>query len=248
MAPRAGTPRPTGGGRQGEGVLDLLAGHRILGRLPAAELAALVRQASVRAYAERAVIFRQGDAGHGVLAVVDGYVKLSAAAPSGREVVLEVAGPGAVFGELAVLNNWPRAAEAEALSACRLLNIDAAAFIAALTRHPQAMLEVVRLLSERLRTVTEQMTDAVDLPATARLAKALLRLAALHSHKVEDGLRIDLMLSQRELGGMTGLTRESINKHLAGWRDQGWLHLVEGAIVLVRPTALREIVREHSLD
>jgi len=88
----------------------------------------------------------------------------------------------------------------------------------------------------------------VDLPAPARLAKALFRLAALHSHPVPGGLRIDLMLSQRELGGMTGLTRESINKHLSGWRDSGWVQLDERAIVLSDLSALRGLLRPSSWD
>lgn len=238
-----GTPR-----LPDENVLPLLASHRLLGRLPEAELTALVRQATLQNVPERAAIFAQGDTGNTVVAVVDGYVKMSATTAAGREVVLEVAGPGAVFGELAVLNGWPRSAEVEALSPCRLLVIEGGLFVRTLMRHPEAMLEVVRLLSERLRRVTEQMTDAVDMPAPARLAKALLKLAAMHSHKVADGLRIDLMLSQRELGGMTGLTRESINKHLATWRDAGWLRLADGAVVISRVSALRDLLREHELE
>lgn len=227
---------------------SLFAGHRVLGQFPPPALEELVRQSHIQDYAERGHIFGQGDVGHTVLAVVAGFVKLAATTPAGREVVLDVAGPGDVFGEVAVLNDWPRAAEAEALSTCRLLVIDGGRFIAALQRQPQAMLAVVRLLSARLRTATEQLTDAVDMPAPARLAKALFRLAALHSHPVPGGLRIDLPLSQRELGAMTGLTRESINKHLATWRDAGWLHLNDGAIVLARVDLLRGLLREHSWD
>ena len=236
-------PRP-----REEDLLRLLAKNPVLRRLPEAELAGLLRRANVQDVAERARIFDQGDAGRTVMAVVDGYVKLAASTAAGREVILEVAGPGAVFGELAVLNGWTRAAEAEALSACRLLVIDGAEFIRTLMRQPEAMLEVVRLVSERLRAVTELMTDSVDLPAPARLAKALLRLAALHSHAVPGGLRIDLMLSQRELGGMTGLTRESINKHLSGWRDSGWVQLDERAVVLTDPGALRGLLRNSTWD
>lgn len=227
---------------------DLLARHQVLRRLPEAELAGLLRRATTQEFAERERIFDQGDAGRTVMAVVDGYVKLAASTETGREVIPEVAGPGAVFGELAVLNGWARAAEAEALSACRLLVIDGVEFVRTLMRQPDAMLEVVRLVSERLRTVTELMTDSVDLPAPARLAKALLRLAALHSHAVPGGLRIDLMLSQRELGGMTGLTRESINKHLSGWRDSGWVQLDDRAIVLTDLAAVRALLRHSNWD
>jgi len=241
--------KPSGGPRPTEAdLLQLLGKHPVLRRLPETELVGLLRRATTQDYAERTRIFDQGDSGRTVMAVVDGYVKMATSTEAGREVILEVAGPGAVFGELAVLNGWTRAAEAEALSACRLLVIDGAEFVRTLLRQPDAMLEVLRIISERLRAVTELVIDGVDLPAPARLAKALFRLAALHSHPVPGGLRIDLMLSQRELGGMTGLTRESINKHLSGWRDSGWVQLDERAIVLSDLSALRGLLRPSSWD
>ena len=235
-------------GKHEEEILRLLEGHRFLRRLPREELHALIRQASVLAFAERDMVFAQGDTGGTGRVMVEGYVKLSSSTFGGREVVLEVAGPGAVFGELAVLNEWPRAADAAALSACRLLSIDGKQFVRTLVRAPEAMFEIIRLLSERLRSTTEQMTDGLDLPAPARLAKALMHLAALHSHPVKSGLRIDFQLSQRELGGMTGLTRESINKHLAAWRDSGWVTLSDRYVTVLNPQRLQDLLRDHSLE
>jgi CRP/FNR family transcriptional regulator, cyclic AMP receptor protein len=222
-------------------VLELLGQHRILRHLPPADLQALVRGAQVQKYLERDPIFTQGDEGQSVVAVVEGFVKLSSSTAAGREVVLEIAGPGSVFGELAVLNGWPRSADAQALSTVRLLAIEGKSFMRALERAPLALFEMCKLLSERLRRATEQITDGVDLPAGARLAKALIQLAGLHSHPTPEGLHIDVNLSQRELGGMTGLTRESINKHLASWRDTDWVRLSDGGIVLVNPRALRDL-------
>jgi CRP/FNR family transcriptional regulator, cyclic AMP receptor protein len=222
-------------------VLELLGHHRILRHLQQTELQALVRGALVQKYLDRDPIFAQGDEGQSVVAVVEGFVKLSSSTSAGREVVLEIAGPGSVFGELAVINGWPRSADAQALSTVRLLAIEGKSFMRALERAPSALVELTKLLSERLRRATEQITDAVDMPAAARLAKALIQLAGLHSHPGPDGLHIDLNLSQRELGGMTGLTRESINKHLATWRDSGWVRLSDGGIVLVNPRGLRDL-------
>lgn len=228
-------------------ILDLLGQHRILRHLPPPALGALVRGASMQRVVDRGVIFRQGDEGRSVLAVIEGYVKLSSSTAAGREVVLEVAGPGNVFGEVAVLNNWPRAADALALSPARLLAIDGRAFMRALQDAPAALMEVARLLSERLRRATEQLTDSVDTPAAARIAKALIQLAGLHSHPVRGGLRIDLALSQRELGAMTGLTRESINKHLSAWRDANYVTFNDGAITLVNLSALRDLLHDPML-
>ena len=129
-----------------------------------------------------------------------------------------------------------------------LLSIDGAAFSRALGHTPAAMRELIRLLSHRLRRTTEQMTDVVDMPAPARIAKALLQLAALHSKPVPGGLQIDIPLSQSELGGMTGLIREIINRHLGNWRDAGWLRLSDRSIVLTDVQALRTLLRDDALE
>ena len=228
-------------------ILSLIGKQSILSLVPEADLRALVRQGSVRSYRERESIIAHGDEGRTVMVVLHGYVKLSAMTPGGREVVLEIAGPGRVFGELAMLNDWPRTADAAALSPARVLSIDGAQFVRSLARSPEALFAVIRLLSQRLRVTTEQVTDSVALPAGARLAKAMMHLAGLHSHHVKEGLRIDLPLSQRELGGMTGLTRESINKHLSTWRDAGWVALSGKSLTLRDVGALQALLSDHEL-
>ena len=225
-------------------ILEQLRRHELLRRFIAEDLRTLVTHATVLTHDDRDTLFTQGDAGRTVLLVVHGYVKLSALTASGREVVFDVVGPNDVFGELAVLIDNPRAATAVALAPCVLLAIDGRAFVDALARSPEAMFWMIRLLGHRVSRTTEQMTDGLDLPAPGRLAKALLELAALRSRPVTEGLQINLALSQRELGGMTGLIRESINKHLGAWRDAGWLSLSGRTITLRDLSALRALVRD----
>jgi CRP/FNR family cyclic AMP-dependent transcriptional regulator len=172
-------------------------------------------------------------------------VKLSTMASNGREVVLEIAGRGAIFGELAVLNGNPRQADATTLAACRVMAIDGGLFRRSLAATPEAMFAAIRLLSERLSAITAREMEAVSLPAPVRLAKALLRLARLQPGRVEDGVQLDFRLSQRELGAMTGLIRESINKHLKAWRAAGWVELSGGNVTLRDVHALQAYVRDN---
>jgi CRP-like cAMP-binding protein len=226
------------------GVLEQLRRHELLRQFDPQALRALIDHATVKTHDERGILFNQGEAGQAVFVVVHGYLKLSTLTASGREVVLDVVGPGDVFGELAVLTDRPRAGTAVALAPCALFVLDGRAFADALARSPQAMFWMIRLLGRRVTKTTEQMTDGLDLPAPVRLAKALLELSALRSRSVKEGLRIELALSQRELGGMTGLIRESINKHLGSWRDAGWLSLSGRAITLHDVAALRAVARD----
>ena len=110
------------------------------------------------------------------------------------------------------------------------------------------MLGLIRVMSRRLQRANEHITDAVDTPGPQRLGKALMSLAGLHSRPVQGGLQINLQLSQRELGAMTGLTRESINKHLSTWREEGLIRLSDRSITLLDLSALRRRAIGIELD
>ena len=223
--------------------------HRVLGAAGEREVHVLLRRSQVVIAAAREVLFTEGDEGRSAVIILDGFVKLCATSANGREIVLEVCGPGSMFGELAVLNDWPRAASAVALSACRVLSIHGEAFRAILVRSPDTMFAMVRTLSQRLREATGHLRDGTDLPGPARLAKALSQLAVSHATPVARGLRIEVQLSQRELGAMTGLSRETINKQLGTWRDNGWLSLDAGQLTLLDVEALRTLAVEgHALE
>jgi CRP/FNR family transcriptional regulator len=225
-------------------ILKIIQPDSVLGSLDERDLLALLRQSTVRALPKQRVLFRIGDEGRSVVLILQGYVKLSTTAANDREIVLEIAGPGTIFGELAVLNGSPRQADATCLTACRVVAIDGAAFRNALARTPAAMFAAVRLLSERLSAVTARGVDSVSLPAPARLAKALLHLAGLRSERLSDGVHIGFQLSQRELGAMTGLIRESINKHLGALRAAGWIELTGSSVTLRDVAALQNFVRD----
>jgi CRP-like cAMP-binding protein len=223
----------------------LVAAGGILGRLPERDLVTLMRRATIRTVRARKTIFRSGDPGSTVVAVLEGHVKLSTTTAGGREVVLEIVPPGACFGEMNVLNGWPRDADSVTISRSRLLFIDGRQFVQVMERSPEGSQAMLRALSGKLRTARQHVVDVVVLPAPARLAKALTTLAELQCPTVRDGVRIELRLSQAELGGMTGLTRESINKNLAALRDGGWISLQGGSVTLLDVAALDRLPREH---
>lgn len=224
-----------------DAILGVLTSHRVLRALAKSDLEHLLAFSQIRRFRRRAQLFVAGHPGASVFAVISGYVKLSRANLTGREIVLELAGPGSLFGELAVINGSPRAADAVALSDCCVVTIDGRHYMDALRRNPEAMLATIRHLSERLTATTSQMEDALFLPAPARVARALIRLAALHSQPTHDGLQIDIAISQRELGDITGLARESINKQLASWRDERIIRLDGQHVTLTNAVALQQI-------
>ena len=227
-----------------EAVTAIIRKHRILGAAAESELQALIRRSQVVTLAERESLFAEGDQGRTIVVVLSGHVKLGANSSNGREIVLEVCGPGSMFGELAVLNDWPRAAGATALSPCQVLAISGEAFKALLVRSPETMFAMMRVLSRRVRESSDRLRDGADLPGPVRLAKAVYQLAVKYAQPVPTGLRLDVQLSQRELGAMTGLSRETINKQLSTWRTCGWIEHVDGQITITDAEALRTLAEE----
>jgi CRP-like cAMP-binding protein len=225
-------------------LIDRLTRHRVVRLIDRADVDGLLAYATPRALRARQKLFSAGDSGAAVYVVVSGWMKLSREGPNGRDIVLEVAGPGTLFGELAVISATPRATDATALTVCRLLCIDGRAVLAALRKNPDAALEVARILGERLARTTQQAEETLFLPAETRLARALIRLAALDPKPSAKGLDVDLGLSQRELGEMTGLARESINKQLSLWRDAGVVALNGRTLTLIDAQAIRDVAAE----
>jgi len=142
--------------------------------------------------------------------------------------VLNLIHAGEIFGEIALLDGRPRCASAEAVGDCELMVIDRRDFMPLVAREPQLALRLIELLCARLRRTSEQVEDITFLDLPARLAKTLLRLADGSRHAVSR----TITLTQREIGDIVGMTRESINKQLRAWEGRDWISLRRGTIVV----------------
>jgi CRP-like cAMP-binding protein len=159
-------------------------------------------------------------------------VRISLTGPDGHELILNVIEAGQLFGEIAMLDGRDRTADATFVEPTELLIIDRRDFLPFLARHSEVAVRLLLTLCERMRTTTDQIEDIFLLPITARLAKKLLQMATAHGETTPAGVRIGARLSQRELGGMLGVSRESINKHLAAWQKAGLVRVENGAITV----------------
>jgi CRP-like cAMP-binding protein len=224
----------------------LFAAHPALGTLAEAERLALLQRSRVRTVRRKEIAGRQGDPASNVILVLEGYVMLTCQVGDGNEVFLDIAGPGTCIGEMLALHKAPQDATLTALAPCRLLLIDARHFRQAFERRPDGLRAILRLAGERLRQVTEHLVDSCGLTAPARLAKALLRLAQLSSPGT--GGALPVRLSQGELGMMTGMCREVVNKQLRAWLADGLLDMAAGAVTSIRPTALADAVEAASRE
>jgi CRP-like cAMP-binding protein len=219
----------------------LLAQHFILAQLTPQELDAIVAMAGERRFTTGKVIFQKGDPGTSLMAVLSGRVRISAYSEDGKEVILNIIEAGQIFGEIALLDGKERTADATAMGATTLLVLDRREFIPFLERNPKIAIRLLEVLCERIRRTSEMVENVAFLDFGARLARLLLRLAETHGEAVADGIQINLKLSQTDLGNLIASTRESVNRQLNAWSEQGVLALERGRITILDQDALEDL-------
>jgi len=227
-----------------ERVREALAESDFFGALTQEEIDRLVSLGTMVEVPAGRTIFQKGDPGDSLAVVVSGRVRIGTVTPEGREAVLNFVEPGQTFGEMAILDGKPRSADATALEPCELFCLKRGDVLAFLERHPEVALRVIGVLCQRLRRTTEMVEDAALRAMAPRIARALLRLAADHGRPVADGVRIELDLSQRELGAYCGLARENVNRQLSLWREAGLVRQEGRRLVLRDRPALEKIAAD----
>jgi CRP/FNR family cyclic AMP-dependent transcriptional regulator len=194
--------------------------------------------AARRSYKKGAVVFMQGDSGDALYSVAAGKVRISASAPDGTEVFLNIMESGDTFGEIALLDGEARTATATTMQESHLLVIPRTQFMRLLETEPLLAVHLLKLFCERVRWTSEMVEDTAFLSVRARLAKRLLSLAEQHGSDTASG--VELKLSQSELGLFLSISRQVVNQYLQEWAKTGIVELHRGAIVLCDREALQD--------
>lgn len=210
--------------------LPILRRHEFFRGLPDAVVQRLAAHARQASFSPGQVIFKKGDEGLGLMAVLAGTVKISVQSEREREIVLNLIGPNEVFGEIALLDGRPRTADATAMTRCVVMALDRRDFLAVLTSEPVMAVKLLEVISGRLRQTSQQVEDLSLADLSTRLARILVRLADIQGASTRSQCRI--LITQQELGRMVGLSRESINRHLRAWEEQGYVTLEKGACTI----------------
>lgn len=208
--------------------------------LSATERAALHGRGVPRRYRTGAGLFHEGDLSDWVGLVTSGQVKVSALTSGGKEVVLAICGPGELLGELSAIDTFPRSATASAVGPVEIRVVTGEEFREFLRTHPGASLTFLRSLSGRLRDSDRRRVEFVALDSIGRVASQLVDLAERYGTDQPDGsVRVDLPVSQDELAGMTGASREAVTKALQLLRRKGWVRTGRRTVTVTDMDALR---------
>jgi CRP/FNR family transcriptional regulator, cyclic AMP receptor protein len=203
------------------------------------DIGELMSVAKRRTFRNGEVIFHREDPGQVLYVIKEGKVKISLVSPDGQEISLVVFGKGECFGELTILDGLPRSADAVAMEKVECYTLQRSDFHKAIMNNPKIAIQVMEVLSNRLRSTDQMVEDLIFLDVYGRVAKKLLELADVHGAKVENGIRIDVRLTQQELASMVGASRESVNKVMGYFTDKNFISTDKHKITLHRITELK---------
>ena len=197
---------------------QVLADTEFFADAPAEMLSTIAAAGKVRELVRGDVLFEAGDDPDSIYVVLSGRIAIAIGNRpfDHRESVIALMDEGDLFGEMGMLDKSPRSAGARALEASTVLEIPYAAVRAQLDTSNHLLWNVIRMLSQRLRAMDQARADSVFLDVTGRTAKRLLDLSGGNDE-------FTLPVTQEELAGMVGASRERVNKAIASFIKLKWL-------------------------
>ncbi|HEV2032704.1 MAG TPA: Crp/Fnr family transcriptional regulator [Candidatus Dormibacteraeota bacterium] len=207
--------------------------------LTAAELADLRSRGHTRHLRRGATIFSEGQVSDRVALISSGRVKVASMTDAGEELLLALRGPGDLLGELSAIDGEPRSATVSALEPLEVLLVDAGEFNAFLRANPSVMFHLLRLLSGRLRDADRKRVEFGSFDTLGRVAHRLVELVETFGEPSSRGIRIAIPLTQLELAGWIGASREAVSKALRVLRSTGLIETHRSSIVVLDVESLR---------
>lgn len=188
-------------------------------------------------------LFRKGEEGHSLYMITAGKIKILRHSRDGDEMILAMLSAGDFCGEMALLDGMPRSADAVAVEETHLYGLNRKDFLSYVLNNETAVKAILSALSKRLRKADDFLEDIFFLNVAARLAKKLIELGSSNGFKEDEGGPIRISVTQKDLAGMIGSTRESVNKELRSLRENRLITLSGNAILINDLEALKRRIR-----
>jgi CRP-like cAMP-binding protein len=183
----------------------------------------------------RQVLFLKGDPGDGLYAIRRGQIRIGTTDDLGQHMTMSLLGSGDVFGEIALLDGRSRTADAVATEETEMFFVPRREFLHLLGREPSIAIQLIELLCDRLRNMSERMEDSAFLPASTRLARRLVTLVTDYGAEIH--------VTQDELAALTGVSRETVNRQLQQWKQVGLLSLGRSRVMIHDVDGVRRLAK-----
>lgn len=217
-------------------VEELLAKSPLFSGLGQGELTALARTAQRLEYDPGQIIFHMNSLGDGLYLLASGRVKVVVPSPEGKEIILATLGPGAFFGELALVDDEPRSASVVAELPSVVYRIHRNDFSRLLDARPSIARALLRELARRLRRANAHMESLLTLDVFGRLARYLLDLAREHGQPLGNGWIAVRRPTHHDIAAAIGSSRETVSRLMGALSASGFLH--EGKMTYIREEML----------
>ena len=211
--------------------VEVLRRSLIFSSLSEDELAELSQIAIERGFNPGEFVFWDGDTPRWFYIIAEGKIKVLKHSSSGKEFIIAFFGPGEMFGEVAVFENKPYPASAQAVGETKVLEIKREDFLAFLADRPEVALRIIYVLGGRLRDAQSRLRDIAAERVEQRVASILLMLSSK--------LGPDLPFTRQEIADMAGTTTETAIRVMSRLKDRGIIRSVRGKTIIVDETKLR---------
>jgi CRP-like cAMP-binding protein len=231
-------------GQERPELLDLLERSPLFKGTKVPELEAALAVARPSQLGRGEFFFHQGEPAEHFYVIVEGQVRLSQITAEGHQAIIHFMGPGDGMGIIVALSETPYPLSAEALTDCKVLRWDFETTVELMGNSPRLAMNGLRLVGRRFQELQERYLELATERVERRVARALLRLVRQTGKRVEGGVLLDLPISRRDLGDMTGTTLYTVSRILSGWEQAGLIESGRERIVVCQPHELVSIAED----
>lgn len=222
-------------------ILDTLNKSSVFSSLNEDELKNISAYFSEAAVKNNETIFSEGDPSDKLYLLSEGNVKIIKHTVMGKDIILEVMSPGDIFGGVAVLDNRPYPATAQAMKAAKIIRIRRPDLMKVMNEYPDLKLEIVRYFSDKLRDSHEMLKNLATERVERRIASLLLKLAEKAGDDREGFKKLDFPLTRQEISEMVGTTVETCIRTMSRFQKAGVIKTSDGSIS-IKPAELQKLL------
>lgn len=219
-------------------------GHDWIEELPPAIKENIRKRMETRQLDNGDSLYQPGDQAKALYQVESGFIVLKRSNRDGEEYLATFHGPGECFGEIPLLTKEARRGfTALARGKTIVHSLNQSDFNELGQQHPEIFLQLTQKLCSIIASLLNQVESLSKASLKQRLANLIVDAAERHGKEEEDGISINIPLSQTDIGNMLGATRQSVQRELKPWRDQGWIGRSSGRILIHQLDAIRELAQ-----
>lgn len=210
-------------------------------RLSAEDRRRLAAVSTLRDYERGDEIFGEGDDAQAFYVAVSGRVKVVKSTPTGKEVLLEIFGPGDPLGAVVAYEGKPFPASARAMEPTRCVITPRETFFRLLAEHPSLVRGLLSGLTMRLIELTNRLAAVSGARVEERIARLVLQKLDELGRPERGGEFLPLHLTRQELADLAGTTIETAIRVMSRWSKAGWVETEEGGFLVRDRTALERL-------